>query len=47
MKGNTNKAIVVNSAQLYIRLAIVSVCGLLYTRFSLQALGANDYGLFP
>lgn len=46
MKENTNKAIVVNSALLYIRLAIVSVCGMLYTRFSLQALGVNDYGLF-
>ncbi len=46
MKENTNKAIAVNSALLYLRLAIVSVCGLLYTRFSLQALGANDYGLF-
>lgn len=46
MKENTNKAIVVNSLILYIRLAIISVCGLLYTRFSLQALGADDYGLF-
>lgn len=46
MKENTNKAIAINSAILYIRLAIVSVCGLLYTRFSLQALGASDYGLF-
>lgn len=31
---------------MYIRLAIVSVCGLLYTRFALQALGAVDYGMF-
>lgn len=46
MQENTNKAIAINSLILYIRLAIISVCGLLYTRFSLQALGANDYGLF-
>ena len=46
MKENTNKAIAINSLILYIRLAIISVCGLLYTRFSLQALGADDYGLF-
>lgn len=46
MKENTNKVIAVNTLILYIRLALVSLCGLLYTRFSLQALGANDYGLF-
>lgn len=46
MKENTNKAIAVNSVILYTRLLIVSICGLLYTRFSLQALGANDYGIF-
>lgn len=46
MKENTNKAIAVNSVILYIRLVIVSVCGLLYTRFSLQALGTNDYGIY-
>lgn len=46
MQENTNKSIAVNSLILYIRLAIVSVCGLLYTRFSLQALGISDYGLF-
>lgn len=46
MEENTNKAIIVNSTLLYLRLAIVSVCGMLYTRFSLQALGVNDYGLF-
>lgn len=46
MQENTNKSIAINSLILYIRLAIVSVCGLLYTRFSLQALGISDYGLF-
>lgn len=46
MKENTNQSIAINSLILYIRLAIVSVCGLLYTRFSLQALGISDYGLY-
>lgn len=46
MTENTNKTIAINSLILYIRLAIVSICGLIYTRFSLQALGINDYGLF-
>lgn len=46
MQENTNKAIAINSLILYVRLAIVSVCGLLYTRFSLQALGMVDFGLF-
>lgn len=46
MQENTNKSIVVNSLILYIRLAIISISGLLYTRFSLQALGISDYGLY-
>ena len=46
MQENTNKSIAVNSLILYIRLAIISISGLLYTRFSLQALGINDYGLY-
>lgn len=46
MKENTNKAIAVNSLILYVRLAIISISGLLYTRFSLQALGIDDYGLY-
>lgn len=46
MQENTNKTIAINSLILYIRLAIVSVSGLIYTRFSLQALGVSDYGLF-
>jgi uncharacterized FAD-dependent dehydrogenase len=45
MQENTNKSIAVNSLILYIRLAIISVSGLLYTRFSLQALGIS--GLYP
>lgn len=39
-------SIAINSIVMYVRLAIVSVCGLLYTRFGLQALGAEDYGLY-
>lgn len=46
MKENSNKSIAVNSVVMYIRLALVSVCGLLYTRFALQALGVVDYGMF-
>lgn len=46
MKENTNRALALNSLVLYVRLAIISVSGLLYTRFSLQALGISDYGLY-
>jgi len=46
MRENTNKAIVVNSIILYSRLLITSICGLFSTRFALQALGVNDYGIF-
>ena len=46
MQENTNKSIAVNSLILYIRLVIISISGLLYTRFSLQALGISDYGLY-
>ena len=46
MKENSNKSIAINSLVMYAKLAIVSVCGLLYTRFALQALGQNDYGMF-
>lgn len=45
MQENSNKSIAINSIVMYIRLAIVSVCGLLYTRFALQALGVVDYGM--
>lgn len=46
MQENTKRSIAINSLILYVRLAIVSVAGLLYTRFSLMALGEVDYGLF-
>ena len=46
MEENTNKAIIINTIILYIRLAIVTICGLLTTRFALKALGAENYGLF-
>lgn len=46
MKENTNKAIAYNSFMLYLRLAIVSLCGLFTTRFALKALGVDDFGLF-
>lgn len=46
MKENTNSAIVYNSIVLYIRLFVTAICGLATTRFALQALGANDFGLF-
>lgn len=46
MKENTNKAILINSIVLYLRLAITTVCSLLTTRFAFKALGIVDYGLF-
>lgn len=46
MQENTNKSIAINSLILYSRLAITVICGLFYTRFSLQALGLDDYGLY-
>lgn len=46
MQENTNKAIVVNSVILYARLAITAICGLLTTRFALQVLGVDDFGIF-
>lgn len=46
MRENTNKALMVNSLVLYVRMAITSVCTLFTTRFGLQALGVVDYGLF-
>jgi Na+-driven multidrug efflux pump len=45
MKENSNQSIAINSIVMYVRLIIVSVCGLLYTRFALQALGVVDYGM--
>lgn len=46
MQENTNKAIAYNTIVLYIRLVITSICSLFISRFSLQALGVVDYGLF-
>lgn len=46
MQENTNKAIAYNTIVLYVRLIITSVCSLFISRYSLQALGVTDYGLF-
>lgn len=46
IKENTNSTIAINSIILYARLVIVALCGLLYTRYSLLALGVDDFGLF-
>lgn len=46
MKEGTNKAIIVNSIYLYIRLILTAVISLITTRFALQALGVENFGLF-
>lgn len=46
MEENTDKAIVLNTFIMYVRLFVVSICGLFTTRFALQALGQTDFGLF-
>lgn len=46
MQENTNRAIFFNSIILYVRLVVTAVCGLLSTRFALQALGIDDFGIF-
>ena len=46
MRENTNKAIAYNSIILYIKMIINTICALLTTRFALEALGVNDFGLF-
>ena len=46
MQENTNRAIAYNSAILYVKMAITTVCTLFTTRFALQALGVVDYGLY-
>lgn len=46
MKENTNKAIVINTIILYIRLGVCVICGLIASRFALQALGVDDFGIF-
>lgn len=46
VQGNTNRLLAINTIILYIRLFVVSVSGLLSTRYALQALGESDFGLF-
>lgn len=46
MKENTNKIIAFNTLVLYIRLAFNAITTLLATRFSLKALGVEDFGLY-
>ena len=46
MQENTNKAIAVNSIINYAKMGINTILALLTTRFALQALGVNDFGLF-
>jgi len=46
MQENTNRAIAYNSAILYGKMAINTVCALLITRFALKALGVTDFGLY-
>lgn len=46
MEENTNRSIALNSAILYGKMGISTLCGLLTTRFLLISLGVNDFGLF-
>lgn len=46
MQENTNRAIFINSIILYVRLFITAGSGLFITRFALQALGVDDFGVF-
>ena len=46
MQENTNKAIAINSFILYIKMVVTTICSLFTTRFALQALGVDDFGLF-
>lgn len=46
MQENTNKAIIVNSIINYAKMGINTILALFTTRFALQALGINDFGLF-
>lgn len=43
---NANKKIAVNSIIIFVRLIVVSLVGILSSRFILDALGASDYGLY-
>lgn len=46
MQENTNKSLAINSVILYSKMAVNTVLALFTTRFALQALGVNDFGLF-
>lgn len=46
MKENANKTIAINSVILYSRMIVTSICSIFTTRFALQALGINDFGLY-
>lgn len=43
---NENKRIAINSVIIFIRLVVVSLIGLITSRLVLQALGADNYGLY-
>lgn len=43
---NDNKKIAINSIVIFLRLCIVSIIGLITSRWVLQALGASDFGLY-
>lgn len=46
MQENTNKAIIINSTINYAKMFFNIILALLTTRFALQALGVNDFGLY-
>jgi len=46
MEENTNKSLAINSIILYGRLILTSIFSVLTTRYSLEALGVDDFGLF-
>ena len=43
---NSNRRIAINTLIVYIRMIVVTIVGLLSSRFVLQALGASDFGLY-
>ncbi len=46
MEEGTNKAIVINSIILYAKLIVTIITGIVTTRYALQALGVEDFGIF-
>lgn len=46
IQENTNKAIAYNTLILYVKLLVNTITSLLATRFTLKAMGADDFGLF-